>query len=174
MQLTFAFVAILQVSVDSPRKCSSLPRARTTNFRKLSQRALDEIKREAADWDEFAELRPRTRGECQDGPRPCPWISCAMHLAFDPHEETGNLKCTRPDLDLENHPENMVYMRDTCALDIADRVEESEELLEWSCVAQALNVSIERARQIASSGLQALRVQSIREDVLMNLIRRSK
>lgn len=38
--------------------------------------------------------RPRTRGECIDGPRPCPWVSCRYHL---------------------EHP------AESCALDVADR-----------------------------------------------------
>lgn len=28
--------------------------------------------------------RPRTRGDCLDGPRPCPWGSCRYHLVADP------------------------------------------------------------------------------------------
>jgi hypothetical protein len=24
--------------------------------------------------------RPRTRGDCIDGPRPCPWVDCRHHL----------------------------------------------------------------------------------------------
>lgn len=27
--------------------------------------------------------RPRTRGECQAGPRPCPWVGCRWHLAWE-------------------------------------------------------------------------------------------
>jgi hypothetical protein len=40
--------------------------------------------------------RPRTRGDCVDGPRPCPWVSCRYYLA---HEEQS------------------------CALDVADQGE---------------------------------------------------
>lgn len=29
------------------------------------------------------EQRPRTRGECKDGPRPCPWVSCRHHLLLE-------------------------------------------------------------------------------------------
>lgn len=28
-------------------------------------------------------LRPRTRAECADSPRPCPWVSCRHHLAIE-------------------------------------------------------------------------------------------
>ena len=30
--------------------------------------------------------RPRTRGECLGGPRPCPWIDCRHHLGGERHE----------------------------------------------------------------------------------------
>jgi hypothetical protein len=29
---------------------------------------------------EAANEQPRTRDECRDGPRPCPWVSCRFHL----------------------------------------------------------------------------------------------
>ncbi len=28
-------------------------------------------------------VRPKTRGECASGPRPCPWVSCRHHLYLD-------------------------------------------------------------------------------------------
>jgi hypothetical protein len=37
--------------------------------------------------------RPRVRGDCEEGPRPCPWVQCRYHLE---HEKW------------------------TCALDVAD------------------------------------------------------
>jgi hypothetical protein len=40
-------------------------------------------------------MRPRTRGDCQNGPRPCPWARCRYHLGSGAPE--------------------------TCALDVADR-----------------------------------------------------
>lgn len=28
-------------------------------------------------------LRPKTRGDCLEGPRPCPWVSCRYNLYLD-------------------------------------------------------------------------------------------
>lgn len=67
--------------------------------------------------------RPRTRGDCVDGPRPCPWASCRYNLRIDV-TEGGTLKL--------NHDGELEDMAETCALDVADRggitVEEAGEL----------------------------------------------
>ena len=52
------------------------------------------------------ERRPHTRGDCADGPRPCPWISCRYHLGN--LESYGKLTLRRAN------------MSETCALDVAD------------------------------------------------------
>lgn len=58
--------------------------------------------------------RPRTRGDCQGGERPCPWVGCTHHLVWvrlykaDLSDDARILRV------LERMPE-------TCALDIADR-----------------------------------------------------
>lgn len=66
--------------------------------------------------------RPKTRGDCAGGPRPCPWASCRYSLLLDV-TEGGTIKVNG---ELEE-------MRETCALDVADRggitVEEAGELL---------------------------------------------
>jgi hypothetical protein len=98
------------------------------------------IARPATDWIE----RPVTRGECVDGPRPCPWAGCAFHLLLEVDAETGNLHFPFGDLDLDELPE-------TCLLDVADRG--GVTLQE---VGVALNVSRERVRQIEERGLVAV------------------
>lgn len=57
--------------------------------------------------------RPRTRGDCENGPRPCPWISCRLHLATE--RITG--------LSDEHALELLESMGDTCAQDVASRGE---------------------------------------------------
>lgn len=37
----------------------------------------------AFEHPEFWGARPRTRGDCIGGMRPCPWISCKWHLSID-------------------------------------------------------------------------------------------
>jgi DNA-directed RNA polymerase specialized sigma subunit len=44
--------------------------------------------------------RPRVRGDCEDGPRPCPWVQCRYHL---------------------EHP------KWSCALDVADEGPHTQE-----------------------------------------------
>lgn len=79
--------------------------------------------------------RPRTRGDCQDGPRPCPWVSCRHHLYADTLP-SGNLKLNFPD----KEPWELEH---TCSLDIADDGGTSLEQ-----VGVALNLVRERVRQI--------------------------
>lgn len=61
-----------------------------------------------------AVVHPATRGECKDGPRPCPMVGCKHHLYLDVNPRNGNIKLNFPDLE----PEQLVV---SCALDVADR-----------------------------------------------------
>ena len=54
--------------------------------------------------------RPKTRGECVDGPRPCLHIRCRHHMGIDVKTATGRVKEYAGWMD-----------RETCALDMADR-----------------------------------------------------
>lgn len=82
-------------------------------------------------------MRPRTRGDCVDRPRPCPWASCRWHAA---HEQ-------RHLADVEDLAEGA-----SCALDIADG---GEALL--SDVGAHFGVVRERARQIEEKALASLK-----------------
>ncbi len=66
------------------------------------------------------ERRPKTRGECKAGPRPCPWVSCRYHLGIA-IAHNGSIKHTLKDGGGFQH---------TCALDVADAGGlDSEELV---------------------------------------------
>lgn len=52
--------------------------------------------------------RPKTRGDCIDGSRPCPWATCRYHLASD-IDRRGHLHVSPTD------------SGETCALDVVDR-----------------------------------------------------
>lgn len=88
--------------------------------------------------------RPRTRGECVDGPRPCPWVSCRYHLYLEVNRETGKIKLTFPGL--EPH-----QMAETCALDAADRGP-----LTLDEVGTMLNLTRERVRQLGDHAVWRL------------------
>lgn len=107
-------------------------------------------------WD--AE-RPRTRGDCKDGPRPCPWASCRHHLLLEVSEDFGTIKLNHPGKSLDE-------LEDTCALDVADRVDAGtaplfgrEKLMPLEKVGAHLGLTLERARQIEASSLEELKVK---------------
>ena len=106
----------------------------------------------AADDDEGAleplPARPRTRADCVDGPRPCPWFGCRMHLYLEVNER-GTIRPNRG-----GEPGDMPAAR-SCALDVADRdeptLEEIGELLG--------GLSRERIRQIEGEALHKFRIR---------------
>lgn len=64
--------------------------------------------------------RPRTRGDCEDGCRPCPWTECRYHLATD--------------VVRDKHGGTMVFWaagwdwsKPSCALDVADDGPQTQE-----------------------------------------------
>ncbi len=90
--------------------------------------------------------RPETRGACKDMPRPCPFVSCKHHLYLDVNPETGSIKLNFPDLEPWE-------MRETCALDVADRGGITLEE-----VGEILNLTRERIRQVEVRGLLKLKM----------------
>ena len=76
--------------------------------------------------------RPETRGECEGGERPCPFVSCRYHLAIDV-THSGSVRVL-PDWD---------DGRDTCALDVADSKE-----MTLDKIGELLGVTRERIRQM--------------------------
>jgi len=149
-----------------PRKCSSLPRARSLGGAALTKRELEDariLQFLEPNWDKD---RPRVRGDCEPGgkneARPCPWVSCRYNLFLDvkEHADRATIKLNFPHL---AGPEEMDPER-SCAMDLAD---DGEHALEE--VGQSMNLGVERVRQISASALQELRVKEIREDVLVQI-----
>jgi hypothetical protein len=92
--------------------------------------------------------KPRTRAECAEGARPCPYVSCKHHLYLDVSARTGAIKLNFPDLEVWD-------MNETCALDVADRGGTTLE-----DVGAIMNLTRERIRQVevkALAKLQALK-----------------
>jgi len=120
-------------------------RARTISVKRMTKREL-EIGRllypEADYW------KPRTRAECAEGPRPCPFVSCQHHLYIDVSPRTGAIKLNFPDLEVWD-------LGESCALDVADRGGTTLE-----DVGAIMNLTRERIRQVevkALAKLEALR-----------------
>jgi hypothetical protein len=120
-------------------------RARTISVKRMTKREL-EIGRML--YPETDYEKPRTRVECAEGARPCPYVSCKHHLFLDVSARTGAIKLNFPDLEVWE-------MNETCALDIADRGGTTLE-----DVGAIMNLTRERIRQVevkALAKLEALR-----------------
>ena len=89
--------------------------------------------------------RPACRAECATIPRPCPFVSCRYHLFLDVNPRTGRIKFNFPGLEVGQ-------IAVSCALDMA-------EAGPWTLeeIGGCLNVTRERARQLAEQALSKIR-----------------
>jgi len=120
-------------------------RARTISVKRMTKRELEigRLLYPETDYD-----KPRTRAECAEGPRPCPFVSCKHHLFVDVSPRTGAIKLNFPDLEVWD-------LAESCALDVADRGGTTLE-----DVGAIMNLTRERIRQVevkALAKLEALR-----------------
>ena len=124
-----------------PRR--SRPRSKTIALKRLTRA---ELARGAQMYPPVEDAeRPRTRAECAEGARPCPWVACKHHLYLDINPRTGSIKINFPDLE----PWELAH---TCALDVA---EHGSKTLEE--IGEITNLTRERVRQVEVRGLLALR-----------------
>jgi hypothetical protein len=120
-------------------------RARTISVKRMTKREL-EIGRLLYPENDYE--KPRMRAECENGPRPCPYVSCKHHLYIDVSARTGAIKLNFPDLEVWD-------LGESCALDVADRGGTTLE-----DVGAIMNLTRERIRQVevkALAKLEALR-----------------
>ena len=112
--------------------------------------------------------RPKTRGDCEHGDRPCPWISCRYHLSTDTvPTQTGQNdtlwlndgKRTQRIGARESQSRFLEVIQnwelcegETCALDIADAGEKTLEE-----VAKLWNMTRERVRQVEMRAMRKIR-----------------
>jgi hypothetical protein len=90
--------------------------------------------------------RPRTRGDCVGGERPCPWVGCRYHLYLHVNPETGRIAMAYPDLEPDE-------IGESCSLDVADRGGVTLEE-----VGAIMGLTRERIRQVQVTGLVKLRL----------------
>lgn len=122
------------------------PRSRTLGKHEMTLKA---VRAGAVAYPEIEGVkRPKTRGECRDAQRPCPWVACKYSLYIDVNPETGTIKLNYPYL--EPHE-----MEQSCALDVADRGGITLEE-----VAKVTNLVRERIRQIEVRSLLKLKMTS--------------
>lgn len=129
-------------------------RARTISVKRMTKRELEVGRLLYPETDYW---KPRSRNECAEGPRPCPFVSCQRHLFIDVSPRTGAIKLNFPDLEVWE-------MGESCALDVADRGGTTLE-----DVGAIMNLTRERIRQVevkALAKLEALRdMESLRDFV---------
>ena len=123
-------------------------RARTISIKRLPKREL-EIGRTL--YPETDYWKPRTRAECAQAARPCPFVSCRFHLYIDISPRTGGIKLNFPDLEIWE-------MGESCAIDVADRGGSTLEE-----VGAIMNLTRERVRQLE---IQALAKLAVLEDMV--------
>lgn len=105
--------------------------------------------------------RPKTRGECREEARPCPFVACKFHLYLDVNPQTRSIKINFPDLEPWE-------LKDTCSLDVADRGGITLEE-----VGIIMNLTRERVRQVEVRGLLKLKMSSPSPDEIgATLLRR--
>jgi hypothetical protein len=121
------------------------PRARSEGFKKLKHIVAAEPVLVDDPELEPSPQRPRTRGDCAGGARPCPWLSCRHHLYLDVNPETGSIKLNFPDLEPGE-------LASSCSLDIAD---DGDHVLDD--VGAVMNLTRERTRQVEMGALARLK-----------------
>ena len=142
----------LPVLPDEPEPAKPRQRARTMSRKEMARMFRQQSAAGGIDPElealmaELDATRPKTRGECAQGPRPCPYVSCKYNLYVDVNPRTGSVKMNFPDKELWE-------LADTCALDVADRGGITLEE-----VGVIMNLTRERVRQLETRGLTKLRV----------------
>jgi hypothetical protein len=133
------------------RRRRTRPRSKTIAMKRLTR---EELRVGALMYPPVDIPRPRTRMECKEEMRPCPWVACKHHLYLDINPETGSIKINFPDLE----PWELQH---TCALDVAERGGITLEE-----VGEIMNLTRERIRQVEVRGLLKLKMGSPSPDEL--------
>ncbi|MBK9031165.1 MAG: hypothetical protein IPL61_07485 [Myxococcales bacterium] len=140
------------------RRRRTRPRSKTIAMKRLTR---EELRQGALMYPPDDEPRPRTRAECKEELRPCPWVACKFHLYLDVNPETGSIKINFPELEPWDLPH-------TCSLDIAERGGITLEE-----VGEIMNLTRERIRQVEVRGLLRLKMASPSpEEIGAALVRR--
>lgn len=140
---------------DDPRPIVRRARAKTIAMKRLTK---EELRIGALLYPERSYWRPKSRGECANVARPCPYVSCKHHLYIDVNPATGSIKINFPDLEVWE-------LRHSCALDVAQTGGITLEE-----VGEILNLTRERIRQVEVRGLLKLK-EAGGEDLLSYLAR---
>lgn len=98
--------------------------------------------------------RPKTRADCVDGPRPCPWVGCRYHLYLDARP-SGALRLMHGD-----DVAHLQTMPETCALDCAAKGPHDYDYL-----ARAYNLTRQQVQSNAEFGMAKLAAYLMARDL---------
>jgi hypothetical protein len=146
--VTTEFPALPEISRKVRRRTKrTRPRSKTIAMKRMTRA---ELQLGAEMYPPVLDIeRPKTRADCAQEARPCPWVACKHHLYLDINPETGSIKINFPDLEPWD-------MKHTCALDVADA-----GALTLEEIGLITNLTRERIRQVEVRGL--LKLQGRRE-----------
>lgn len=123
---------------------AGLSESRRRRTLEMSRLTADERRIAALLYPERNFWRPKTRADCANVQRPCPYVGCRHHLYLD-ETDAGSLRFTRPDLAVHQ-------LLESCSLDVADEGPRSQE-----ATGELLGgLSHERIRQIEQIALAKL------------------
>lgn len=131
------------LQVWAPRKQRAGARPHSLGKRRLTEAERQQLQRDEA-WLRrrgILQARPRTLGECQAEPGPCPYVGCSAHLYLEVNEATGAIKLNFPDKEVWE-------LEETCAHRVADRGGATLDE-----VGKLVNLTQERISQIERIGL---------------------
>lgn len=111
--------------------------------KRISKRKLAIIRQQ---YPEAQDLQPpRTRADCIDAVRPCPWVSCRYHMWADVSVQ-GSIKFSFPSIE----PQDLPY---SCALDVADVARAAGHGITLAQVGALMNITRERVRQLEKKAI---------------------
>lgn len=128
--------------------------------RTLSTKAMLRLPIVADDEGGPLPMRPKTRGECADVPRPCPFVGCRHNAFLEVNRKTGSLTFNFPGVE----PEDMAPER-SCTLDIADGGE-----VTLDAVGEVLNLTRERSRQIEAQAMGMLHLHAFKPGTVAEVL----
>lgn len=126
-------------------------RGRTVNLFRTSKTAQREVRSWLPIYEEYAQFRPKTRGDCEDVVRPCPWVSCKHNNFLHVRSEGEAIVLNFPNLEPGDIPPER-----SCALDVADHGGATLE-----DVAFVANITRERVRQVQEKALRKLKKSGV-------------
>ena len=118
---------------------------RSIRVDRIPQRELQAARRE---YPAINHWRPKTRADCAQVPRPCPYVGCRWNLYLDTSRNCRSIKINFPDLEPWE-------MSESCTLDVAERGGLKNE-----DVGELMNLTRERVRQIEETGRAILSLHS--------------